>query len=90
MNLNKSDKLPTIELLEERRTAIFEDWSILRDALPAVFDLQASAFLGSTVSLSANDWQTDLFRIFKQSIETTAMQRGVARWAGPISRRAVN
>lgn len=82
VNLNKSDKLPTIELLEERRIAIFEDWDILREELPTVFDSQASAFVGSSVVSVNVDWKTELFRIFKQSIEITAIQRGVSRWHG--------
>lgn len=83
VNLNKSDKLPTIELLEERRIAICEDWSILREELPVVFDSQASAFVGSPIASSSDSaWKNELFRTFKQSIETTAMQRGVSRWRG--------
>lgn len=82
VNLNKSDKLPTIELLEERRLAIFEDWVILREDMPVVFDSQTSKFLGQTISLINSDWKTELFQVFKQSIEMTALQRGVARWSG--------
>lgn len=83
VNLNKSDKLPTIELLEERRIAICEDWSILREELPVVFDSQASVFVGASIRSSSDaDWKSELFRIFRQSIEVTAMQRGVARWPG--------
>lgn len=83
VNLNKSDKLPTIDLLEDRRVQIFEDWSILRDELPTVFDLEASAFIGSPLTPTSNPaWKTELFRVFKQSIEITAIQRGAARWPG--------
>lgn len=82
-NLKKSDKLPTTELLEERRLAICEDWSVLRSDLPELFDAQATAFLGSSIQSSIDTiWTTELFRVFKQSVEVTAIQRGVARWAG--------
>ena len=87
VNLNKSDKLPTIDLLEDRRIEIFEDWGILREELPVVFDSQASAFVGSTIKSPSNsEWKIDLFRAFKQSIEITAIQRGVARWQ--VAKRA--
>jgi len=85
VNLNKSDKLPTIALVEERRIAICEDWSILREESPVVFDSQASAFVGAPISKSSDaSWKDELFRIFRQSIEVTAMQRGVVRWSASL------
>lgn len=82
VNLQKSDKLPTLDLLEHRQTAIYEDWQILKEAMPTVFDNQASVFAGSSlVSVSSTHWKDELFSALKQSIEVTAMQRGVARWS---------
>jgi SAM-dependent methyltransferase len=82
VNAQKSDSLPTLELIEQRRPAIFENWNLLRDNLPAMFDSQAGAFLGSSISLRLiSDWETELFSVFKQSIELTAINRGVPRWS---------
>jgi len=49
VNGDKSDKLPTSELLRERQPAIMQAWRLLRDAAPKAFDLQAEHLLGRPI-----------------------------------------
>ena len=76
----KSDKLPSAKLLVERKYAILEDWEVLRDAMPDVFDRQASHLLGFKTQVTGARTR-ELFSRFKEAIEVTALQRGVERWA---------
>lgn len=84
MNLQKSYKLPAHELLMDRRMQLTEGWSILPDSLPAPFDAQAEHLLGQPLR-ATGPWQGLLFTRLREAIETTAMQRGIERWA-PSSR----
>lgn len=78
-NSDKSDKLPAAALLQERRVEIVRNWELLRDALPASFDGHAERLLGRRVG-GTQPWQADLFDAMRQSVELTAVQRGVERW----------
>lgn len=80
VNGQKSDKLPSARLLVERRSAILEDWEVLRCAMPDAFDRQASHLLGEATQVNASA-TNELFSRFKEAIELTALQRGVERWA---------
>jgi SAM-dependent methyltransferase len=79
VNGDKSDKLPTAELLMERKTAVLHRWAMVRDNVPAAFDLHASRLLGRTPS-GPLAWQDELFGCLRQAVELTAMQRGIERW----------
>jgi hypothetical protein len=79
-NGNKSDKLPTSELLQSRRSHLFENWEYLRSDLPSPFDQQAYHLLGHPLT-SCGSWKEDLFSALRQAVEITAIQRGVERWA---------
>lgn len=79
-NGDKSDKLPATALLQERRVEILRNWELLRDALPIQFDAQADRLLGRRVSGNVA-WQSDLFAALRQSVELTAVQRGIERWS---------
>jgi SAM-dependent methyltransferase len=79
VNGKKSDKLPSAQLLMERKSAILEDWDVLRTAMPDAFDRQASHLLGSAMQGAAPVTNV-LFSRFKEAVEVTALQRGVARW----------
>lgn len=46
VNALKSDKLPSAQLLADRRHAILEDWDVLRQAMPDVFDRQTRSSAG--------------------------------------------
>ena len=54
VNSLKSDKLPCAQLLADRKQAILEDWEVLRDAMPDVFDRQASHLLGFTTHVTGS------------------------------------
>jgi hypothetical protein len=79
VNNQKSDKLPTAELLRERKPALVEVWRAIRDAQPVIFDRQATHLLGRPLS-SPLRWEDDLFARLRQAVEVTAIQRGVPRW----------
>jgi hypothetical protein len=78
-NSDKSDKLPASALLHERRVEIVRNWELLREALPVPFDGHAAKLLGRQGG-GALAWQSDLFSALRQSVELTAVQRGVERW----------
>lgn len=80
LNNEKSDKLPTADLIASRRRAITESWQVLRDAAPVAFDRQAGHLLGRRVR-SALPWEDDLMACLREAVELTALQRGVERWA---------
>jgi hypothetical protein len=79
VNAQKSDMLPSRGLLSDREEVITENWSLLRDAMPTAFALQASNLLGSTMPVSGR-WQQGLYARLREAVEVTALQRGVGRW----------
>jgi len=80
VNGQKSEKLPSAQLLAGRKHAILEDWEVLRQAMPDVFDRHASHLLGFATQMTTS--RTDeLFSRFREAVEITALQRGVERWA---------
>lgn len=80
VNNHKSDKLPTAELLRERKPALLHVWQALRDAEPIVFDREATHLLGRAPG-GPLLWQDDLFSRLREAVEVTALQRGVPRWS---------
>ena len=88
VNGNKSDKLPTSQLLLSRQHVLMENWETLRSELTEPFDLQAKHFLGKPLTSSC-DWKAELFARLREVVEVTAIQRGVARWA-PANRGEFN
>ena len=76
----KSDKLPSAQLLADRKHAILEDWDVLRCALPDMFDRQAGHLLGFATQVTGSR-TSELFSRFREAVEVTALQRGVERWA---------
>lgn len=87
-NNRKSDRLPTYELLQLRRDLIIHCWRGLDEALGERFRREAQSLLGAD-ALPAASWETKLFSRFVEAFETTAAQRGAARWepTGLMSRR---
>jgi hypothetical protein len=79
INCDKSDKLPSLDLVRERRSNIVHGWTVLRDEVPEAFDQQASHLLGRPIAGTL--WQEDLFAGLTEAIELTALRRGVERWA---------
>ncbi len=86
VNNQKSDRLPTTDLLLARRGDILRSWDVLRDALPEGFDSGASHLLGRRPG-GHLAWRDELFGCLRQAIEITALQRGVERWAPASSSR---
>lgn len=80
VNANKSDKLPSAQLLSDRRLAVMEDWAVLRAEHPVLFDRQATQLLGSPPADSPG-WADAMFGRFREAVEVTALQRGVERWS---------
>lgn len=80
INNQKSDKLPSAELLRQREFAVIEGWRVLRDALPEAFDRQAGRLLGRPLR-GPQHWEQDLFARLREAVELTALHRGVERWA---------
>jgi len=78
-NSQKSDRLPTYELLQQRRDLIIHCWRGLDKDLGERFRREAQTLLGRN-SLPNASWETGLFSRFVEAFETTAAQRGAARW----------
>lgn len=87
-NSRKRDHLPTYELLQLRRDLIIHCWRGLDEALGERFRREAQTLLGAD-ALPAASWEIKLFSRFVEAFETTAAQRGAARWepAGAVSSR---
>jgi SAM-dependent methyltransferase len=79
VNGQKSDMLPAADLLRQRQPQIVGGWQVLRDAVPAAFDLQAAHLLGRPIG-GPLKWEDELFARLREAVELTALQRGVARW----------
>ncbi len=77
VNSKKSDLLPARKLLQARRPVILDYWQQLQEALPRQFDTELAHLTGA-----AGDDQQAGFEALVEAVETTALQRGAARWAG--------
>lgn len=81
VNGQKSDRLPSRELVRNRRDCIVHYWAQVNDAFPARFEYEAEKFMGAQFDRS--NWETRLFATFAEAVEVTAVQRGVERWDIP-------
>ncbi len=93
INSEKSDKLPTYRLLNQRRDVILDCWRGLECAVGERFRREAQTLLGRD-PFEPNNWEVRLFSRFVEAFEITAAQRGVPRWetdiiaeAAPVSVR---
>ncbi len=75
VNQDKSDSLPTRDLLRSRRAAIDHYWSLSRDAFPRRFAAESRVQTGETRLDLGN-----LFDALLESVEVTALQRACPRW----------
>lgn len=87
VNGEKSDRLPSSELLRERQVAIVRGWQMQRDAVPQAFDQQAAHLLGRPPG-GPLKWEDELFACLREAVELTALRRGVERWAPGLRRGA--
>ncbi|MCB1144911.1 MAG: methyltransferase domain-containing protein [Leptospiraceae bacterium] len=78
VNRKKSDKLPTSDLLKKRKDAIIHYWEILYDFSSDRFEQEANLLIGK--NLFPENWKNGLFGSLVESVEITAIQRGVERW----------
>jgi phage repressor protein C with HTH and peptisase S24 domain len=78
-NLQKSDRLPTYDLLQRRRDSIIHCWHGLDEAFGDRFRNEAQVLLGRE-PLAESRWELQLFNRFVEAFETTATQRGSNRW----------
>jgi SAM-dependent methyltransferase len=85
VNNQKKDRLPERSLLERRKDLIVYYWDHLRNSEGTRFQREAGLFIGQvgqeTESLMKADWQNRLFARLVESVEITALQRGIPRWA---------
>jgi ubiquinone/menaquinone biosynthesis C-methylase UbiE/SOS-response transcriptional repressor LexA len=79
INGEKSDKLPTYRLLNQRRDAIIGSWRGIEGTMGERFRREAQTLLGRDPFESTN-WEVRLFSRFVEAFEITAAQRGVPRW----------
>jgi len=79
VNRSKTDKLPTRYLLERREEIIIGYWRKMFSKLQNRFTQESSHFLGVPI-LTKENWEKSLFAALLESVEITAMQRGVERW----------
>ena len=86
VNGQKSDSLPSADLLLDRRIDILANWELLMAAMPEAFRFQASTLLGTAVEPNSR-WLDQLYVRMREAVEVTALQRGVERWwpTGAIS-----
>jgi SAM-dependent methyltransferase len=75
-NSKKSNKLPSADILRSRKDCIVGYWELLRDVNSQRFDKEAEPLL----FIPTTNWQNALFGELCNSIEVTALQRGVGRW----------
>ena len=80
-NGKKSDRLPTLRLLDEARPRLFRAWRTLEDARSALFRAQAENTLLRT-SLPKVGWETPLFDAVLRTADDTARQFCAPRWDG--------
>lgn len=82
-NLQKSDKLPTPELLDQAAPRLYEAWRMLdRSNCRGLFRAQAeNHFLGC--SLLKQGWERQLLEAVTRTADLVARQFSAQRWSGP-------
>ncbi len=83
-NSNKSDRLPSYDLLHRRRNRIIDVWQGLDNALGERFEREAQSLLGRD-RFERGNWENRLFTRFVEAFEVTAVQRGAPRWDPKVS-----
>jgi hypothetical protein len=78
-NNNKSDKLPTRRLLDERKGLMCYYWDVIENRYPERFAFEVKRFTGRSAEVGRYD---ELFSAVTEAVEITAIQRGCGRWEG--------
>ena len=79
-NNEKRARIPTRARVLDRKPAIVNSWTVLYEAYRPLFLAHAGAFTGTALNEFPRSAQDALFDAFKDAIEYTAINRGVARW----------
>ncbi len=78
-NQDKRDRLPSRSLMSSRQSCIIHYWSQMRGVHGERFAFEAERLAGPDV-LRSGGWESRLFGAVAESVEFTAIQRGVDRW----------
>ncbi len=78
VNNQKRDRLPSRDLLSDRKECLIHYWEALRERYRLRFDREACSIMGFVKT--PDNWHTLLFNIIAEAIEITAIQRGCERW----------
>jgi SAM-dependent methyltransferase len=81
VNNEKRDKIPDTALVERRNEIILYYWGMLKTELPGQFESDYTRITGQKI-LPKNTWHKELFSVFLEIIETTAVTRNIPRWYG--------
>jgi 2-polyprenyl-3-methyl-5-hydroxy-6-metoxy-1,4-benzoquinol methylase len=79
INNQKRVRLPSRDLLRSRKDCIIHYWSLMHDAHSIRFEFEMGKLTGRDTAVGGN-WENRLFNTVAESIEFTALQRGVERW----------
>lgn len=79
VNGQKSDKVPSTDLLTKRKDAIVFNWKILWQEQPQLFEFELKRLIGET---HPTGWENTLFDYLKRSSEYGILLRGIQSWDG--------
>ncbi len=79
VNGQKSDKVPSTDLLTNRRDAIVFNWKILRQEQQQLFEFELNRLLGE---VHPTGWENLLFDYLKRNSEYGVFLRGIQSWDG--------
>lgn len=77
VNNDKSDKIPTPELLRKRKDAIIDIWEFACDREDKVFRFEVERTLGR---FREKSWQQELFEYFSERAAVAIYRRGETAW----------
>lgn len=79
VNGQKSDKVPSTDLLTKRKDAIVFNWKILRQEQPQLFEFELKRLIGE---MHPTRWENTLFDYLKRNSEYGILLRGIQSWDG--------
>lgn len=79
VNNQKRDRLPTRDLLRQRKDCLVHYWMRMKSVHPIRFEFEAGRLVGKKGRLIGS-WENTLFGAVAEAVEYTAIQRGVERW----------
>ena len=82
VNNEKSDKIPTPDLLRRRKDAIVETWRFANDKQPLVFKFEIERTLGR---FREESWEQELFQYLSERAAVAIYRRGETPWDISVS-----